>query len=437
MNQFKLTTQINIIFSFVSIMACVVFLFVLNLSFARGYENQNAYLLSEYYKKIKSEYDPNAVTFNFEYESMYNDFFIIMNGDLVAFSNNVVNAKERNNIINLIKNEYFLNNTHLSYKNIEYTRFGNYSYLGEIIDDINHPRYAIIVISNTQAYINELTGNVPFYTTLAFINILALGMIIIWLWSSNTVKKLNDLKLVVDKMVQDNYQTEIAIDSAEEISSLAKAIDNMRVEIKNNEDTKKEMIQNLGHDLKTPIAVIKSYAEAILDGIEDSKSAELIIKQADVLNNKVKQIIEYSKIGYIDLGGDREMISMKEIIEQVVNHYKYLTQAKFIVDIKEDWKHRMVRENIYVAISNIVDNAVRYVQTKIVIQLKSKKLTIYNDGEQIDEALIPKIFKAYEKGSKGQFGLGLAIVKETLDRFNLKCEVTNYQNGVLFTIEPQ
>jgi len=97
----------------------------------------------------------------------------------------------------------------------------------------------------------------------------------------------------------------------------------------------------------------------------------------------------------------------------------------------------MVRENIYVAISNIVDNAVRYVQTKIVIQLKSKKLTIYNDGEQIDEALIPKIFKAYEKGSKGQFGLGLAIVKETLDRFNLKCEVANYQNGVLFTIEPQ
>src|SRR5690606_24181197 len=229
MNQFKLTTQINIIFSFVSIMACVVFLFVLNLSFARGYENQNAYLLSEYYKKIKSEYDPNAVTFNFEYESMYNDFFIIMDGDLVAFSNNVVNAKERNNIINLIKNEYFLNNTDLSYKNIEYTRFGNYSYLGEIIDDVNHQRYAIIVISNTQAYINELTGNVPFYTTLAFINILALGMIIIWLWSSNTVKKLNDLKLVVDKMVQDNYQTEIAIDGAEEISSLAIAIDNMRI----------------------------------------------------------------------------------------------------------------------------------------------------------------------------------------------------------------
>src|SRR5690606_11081953 len=224
---------------------------------------------------------------------------------------------------------------------------------------------------------------------------------------------------------------------AEEISSLARAIDNMRIEIKNNEDTKKEMIQNLGHDLKTPIAVIKSYAEAILDGIESTDAAELIIKQADVLNNKVKQIIEYTKIGYIELDGNYEDVSMKEVINQVVNHYKYLTEAKFIVDIEADWQHKMVRENFYIVVSNIVDNAIRYVKSKIVIQLKPKKLTIWNDGEQISEELLPKIFKAYEKGNKGQFGLGLAIVKETLDRFKLNVTVTNHKDGVLFTIEPQ
>ena len=68
------------------------------------------------------------------------------------------------------------------------------------------------------------------------------------------------------------------------------------MKLKNNEDTKKEMIQNLGHDLKTPIAVIRSYAEAIQDGIEGVESTDLIIKQSDLLNKKVKQIIEYSKI---------------------------------------------------------------------------------------------------------------------------------------------
>jgi len=50
---------------------------------------------------------------------------------------------------------------------------------------------------------------------------------------------------------------------------------------------------------------------------------------------------------------------------------------------------------------------------------------------------LPRIFKAYEKGSKGQFGLGLAIVKETMDRFGLKVSVVNHANGVLFTIEQQ
>ena len=438
MNHIKLTTQINIIFTFVSILACVVFLFVMNLSFARGYENQNMYHLNEYFLKIKTQYNPTVDNFTYDQESTYNDYIIFNRGEIVAYSTNAIPNKVRNEIASVIEETYVNPIKPFGEKEITYTRYGDYAYAGEVIDyNSASNRYVIVVISDTQNYINEMTGSVPFYTTLAFINILALGMIIIWLWSSNTVKRLNDLRTVVDEMVHDGYQTPINVDGAEEISSLARAIDNMRIEIKNNEDTKKEMIQNLGHDLKTPIAVIKSYAEAILDGVESSDSAELIIKQADVLNNKVKQIIEYTKIGYIELDGNYEDVSMKDVINQVVNHYKYLTEAKFIVDIEADWQHKMVRENFYIVVSNIVDNAIRYVKSKIVIQLKPKKLTIWNDGEQISEELLPKIFKAYEKGNKGQFGLGLAIVKETLDRFKLNVTVTNHKDGVLFTIEPQ
>lgn len=437
MNKFKLTTQINIIFSFVTILGCVVFLFVLNLSFVRGYETQNRIYLNGYFDKIKEAYAPSIDTFGYDYESIYNDFLIIQDGEVIAMSNNSVAVSDTNIIRDQIIDKYFKPGQVFNFRTVEYTRVGSVGYLGEVVNDAVNPKYAIIVISNTQQYINDMTGNVPFYTTLAFLNVLALGIIIIWLWSSNTVKKLKELQLVVDDMIKDNYQTEVAIEAAEEIQSLAKAIDNMRVEIKDNEETKKEMIQNLGHDLKTPIAVIKSYAEAIQDGIEDKESAALIIKQADVLNNKVKQIIEYSKIGFIDFDQLREDVSMKEVIHQVVNHYKYLTSAKFIVDIEDDWKHKMIKENFYIALSNIIDNAVRYAVTKIVIQLKNKKLTVFNDGEQIEKEVLPKIFKAYEKGSRGQFGLGLAIVKETLDRFELRVDVGNHENGVLFTIEPQ
>ena len=438
MNRLKLTTQVNIIFSFVTLLGCLVFLFILNLSFNQAYEYQNMLYLTSYYKSVEEVHNPSSQTFNYDDSLIYNDHFVIKDGVVVSSSTDYISIEDLNMVIDIILRDYFKPSDLFTLRNITYTRLGKIAYMGKVVDPVMNPKYAIIVISNASEYISDMTGNVPFYATLAFLNILVLGNVIIWLWSGSAVKKIKILQDVVDQMIKDDYETKVVVEGgSEEIRGLADAIDNMRQEIKNNEDTKKEMIQNLGHDLKTPIAVIKSYAEAILDGIEDKESASLIVKQSDVLNKKVKQIIEYSKIGYMDLNGPLEEVSFKEIIMQVVNHYKYITDANFILDLETDWKHQMIKENVYVAISNIIDNAVRYVKSKIVIQLKNKKLTIFNDGEHIEPSVLPKIFKAYEKGSKGQFGLGLAIVKETMDRFGLKVDVTNHANGVLFTIELQ
>ncbi|PKK96935.1 MAG: sensor histidine kinase, partial [Tenericutes bacterium HGW-Tenericutes-3] len=73
---------------------------------------------------------------------------------------------------------------------------------------------------------------------------------------------------------------------------------------------------------------------------------------------------------------------------------------------------------------------------KIVITLKQKKLTFFNDGEPISQKFVDRLFRPYEKGSKGQFGLGMSIVQKTCTHFNLKLKVENVNQGVMFTIEP-
>ena len=93
------------------------------------------------------------------------------------------------------------------------------------------------------------------------------------------------------------------------------------------------------------------------------------------------------------------------------------------------------RENYVTIISNIIDNAMRYANTKIVVTTKQDKITIYNDGPQIEEQFINQTFKPYEKGSKGQFGLGMSIVQKTVNFFNLKLKVYNETyGGVSFVI---
>jgi len=438
MSKLKLATQLNIIFSFVTILGGMFFLFIVNLSFSKAYENQNKIYLDSYFSEILRMYEENPAVFSYQNLTKYNDYFIIELDQVVHYSRNNLSEEIFNQISNQMLRDHFSFGDNYINRTVKYTIDGEIAYTGIIKRPPNGPKYGVFAVSNVTAFVDDMTGNIPFYTTLAFLNILVLGNIIVWLWSSSTFGKLKDLQSSVNTMIDEDYQTEVKIDSsAEEISNLAETINDMRIEIKNNEATKKEMIQNLGHDLKTPIAVIRSYAEAIQDGIEDVESTKLIIKQADLLNKKVKQIIEYSKIGYIDNQNTYELTSFKKVVEQVVNNYKYITNLRFIIDIETDWVHLMDPEGAHIAISNIVDNAVRYAVTKIVIQITDKKLTIFNDGEHIEENVLPKIFKAYEKGSKGQFGLGLAIVKETMDRFGLKVSVINHANGVLFTIELQ
>ena len=209
----------------------------------------------------------------------------------------------------------------------------------------------------------------------------------------------------------------------------------MRRQIEQSEKTKQEMLQNVSHDFKTPIAVIQSYAEAISDGISDPKEAAIIIKQAELLNQKVKQLMELNKLEYLKSQQEYEVIKIKDIIINIVNNQKYRSNLEFIVDL-DDSSYYGIKENFYTAFNNIVDNAIRYAKTKIIITLKNKKLTFYNDGEPISQKFIDQMFKPYEKGQKGQFGLGMSIVQKTCTHFNLKLSVENIDEGVRFTIEP-
>lgn len=438
MTRLKLSIQINLIFSTVTIIASLIFLFVLNLAFSAGYRNQNKIHLEAYYRDVLSEVDVNSNIDGTNIQILEREFndYVIIRADTsnVTHSNNFLTVAQANAFGQARRREYFGEATEPFYE-ISYRVESGVAYMGEVFYNNDGIKVGIFVVSNVDAYIRSMAGNVPLYATLAFMNILILGYIIIWLWSSQTVNKLKKLQLAVEKMSNDNYQTTIFVSGEDEIAELAHSIDQMREEIRVNEKTKREMIQNIGHDLKTPIAVIKSYAEAIEDGITEPKQANIIIKQADILNERIKKLVELNKIEYLSFDEPLIEVHMKEVIMQVVDNYKYTTPAQIKVDL-DDSKHPMIVNNFYIAIANIIDNAIRYVETEIRITLKNKKLTIYNDGEQVDPAFLPKIFKAYEKDSRGEFGLGLAITKTTLNRFGLQIYAENVDKGVMFVIEP-
>lgn len=418
MKEIKLATQLNLIFSLVTLLTSLIFIVALNRVFSEFRVSQNELQLSAYLNEIRSNMvNPPA--------SEYNGY-IIVEGTTVLRSYNVAVLDGHytvNEVVQLIRT-WPGQERHIQVDGDNY-----YFRIDRRPNDIS------IIVFTSEDYLSVFGNAFSTLMRISFIALVLLGNVIILMWSRITVERIKRLQGEVQVLRRNNYQEPIEIDGNDEITELAKTIEKMRQEIQYSEKSKQEMLQNISHDFKTPIAVIQSYAEAISDGISDIKEAEVIIKQAEMLNQKVRQLLELNKLEYLKDPSEFEDIRVKDVILNIVNNQKYRTNIQFSTEL-DDSTYYGVKENFYTAFSNIIDNALRYAQSKIVITLKNKKLTFFNDGEPISENFIDHVFKPYEKGQKGQFGLGMSIVQKTCAHFNLLLKVENVSNGVLFIIEP-
>lgn len=290
-----------------------------------------------------------------------------------------------------------------------------------------------IILTNS-LYVNTLSKNVSIQIILVFVIVICIAVISIFWWGNQFTKRIHRLQSHILDLPRNGYKISYNDDALDEIGDLSRTIESMRVEIEESERQKQEMLQNMSHDFKTPIAVIKSYAEAQQDGMTDEESSKIIIAQADILKHKVNRLLQYNSLEYLEKDREFEDVDMKEVIEEVVMGYKFQTELSIELDLTENIYFKGYRENYYTVVDNIIDNAKRYAVSKIKIVLKKDRLRIYNDGEHIDEQFIKNSFKPYEKGSKGEFGLGMSIVQKTVDFFGMRLIVKNEPIGVSFII---
>ena len=271
--------------------------------------------------------------------------------------------------------------------------------------------------------------------------IVGILFLLLMLWVGYLIHSLKQIEVYINKY-RKGQKAELKLDRNDEVGELGRAIVQMNDEIKRQEQLKEEMVQNISHDLKTPIATIKSYGESIKDGIYPyetlEKSVDVIIEHANRLEKKVHSLLLLNRMGYLiaeDKGNDKT--DMKAVIEKVVLSLKVFKPS---IELKTDLtscSYYGSEEPWRVVIENILDNALRYAKTEITIDLKPDYCIIYNDGINIPEERIEQLFRPYEKGQGGQFGLGLAIVKRVLTAYHYTIRIKNLSYGVQFIIEKE
>lgn len=293
------------------------------------------------------------------------------------------------------------------------------------------------IISNiTLQSLNILSKTIQGQFVYISLLVMGLSLIISILFSNFISGPILQVKQEAKKLSYGNYDVHFDNFEINEIKELAETIEVAAHEIQKVEVVQKELVANVSHDLKTPLTMIKAYAEMIKDISGDNKikrneHLDVIIAETDSLNNLVKDLLNLSKLQAGAISVNIQPFDLTGLINEVANHFRPLCLAEN-VDLVVECEPELVacgdNKRINEVLNNFLSNALKHYgdDKKIIIKAyllnKDKiKVEIIDHGTGIAKEDLPNIWERYFKidksyqRSKTGTGLGLAINKAILE----------------------
>ncbi|MBP5154014.1 MAG: HAMP domain-containing histidine kinase [Lachnospiraceae bacterium] len=220
-------------------------------------------------------------------------------------------------------------------------------------------------------------------------------------------------------------------------------------------EKRKELLINISHELKTPIALIQGYSEGMRDGIsEDPEAREeycnIILDEAGKMNRLVRQLLNLNELESGQIEPDPSKFDLAEVLREESQLYMRSAaerQAAVLIQLPETLPvctDLFLTEQI---LQNYMSNAVNHVSgggsITVTAGAAGEKVwfAVENDGETIPEDQLEDIWEKFYKVDRartrayGGSGIGLSIVKASAERLGGICTVRNRPGGVVFTAE--
>ena len=215
---------------------------------------------------------------------------------------------------------------------------------------------------------------------------------------------------------------------------------------------RKEFLDNVSHELKTPIALIQGYAEGLKENISDDPESrefycDVIMDEASKMNKLVKNLLTLNQL---ESGKDAVVMERFDIVSlirgvlQTMNIMIGQKEANVIFEAEKPvyvWADEFKIEEV---VTNYVSNALNHLEGEKEIEIKLQdednrvKISVFNTGTPIPEADVPNLWNKFYKVDKartreyGGSGIGLSIVKAIMESMNQEYGVQNFDNGVEF-----
>ena len=289
--------------------------------------------------------------------------------------------------------------------------------------------YLFTMLSNVNKNYTLIKDQLIYITIVVIILAIIISLFLAKVLSEPIVDITEKSKLVANG----NYNVVFEKNGIKEIDELADTLNYLESEVSKTDNYRRDLMANVSHDLKTPLTMIKAYAEMVRDITYKNKkkreeNLNVIIEETDRLNNLVGDILTLSKLQANSDTLEIESFDLNKEIIGILKRYDYLKETEGYVIESEMPKEVIVRADknkINQVIYNLVNNAINYTENKkVLIKITEDKkdylIEIKNAG-QIKDKDIEHIWDRYYKNDKKHkrnvvgTGLGLSIVKSILE----------------------
>jgi len=256
------------------------------------------------------------------------------------------------------------------------------------------------------------------------------------------------------EMAEGNYDIVLPVTTKDEIGELTNTLNELGVERGKAENLRKELIANVSHELRSPLAIIQGFAETVRDITwpDEKKRTEqltMIAEEATRLSGLVTDILDYSKL---ESGTEGILLSDFEsgqALNEMIGRFEIEAGKKDVaLELScPDGTIRFDRGKFIQVMNNLLGNAVQHAPKRSVVRVHCERtdgalrISVENAGKPIPPEEIDKIWDRYHRapqsgraGSLGT-GLGLAIVKSILTQHGVKYGVSSDETKTAFWFE--
>ena len=297
---------------------------------------------------------------------------------------------------------------------------------------------------------------VPLFIFIALL--VTISIIVLIKLAKNMFQSIINIQEQMSQIAQGNLDVKIDCDTSikpNEITSISNSLETMRKSLLDGQNRKNKFIMGISHDLRTPIAIIKGYAEAISDGVIKGKEGRihalnLIISKATHLENMINTLINFVKLENSDIRKTLAPQPITKLIKHIVADAestisvfnRALTSEvnlpnEYIIPYDEQLVNRVFE--------NLIGNALRYTEEGDEIKIcayeqdKSIIVKICDSGIGISETDLANIFDLFYRASNSRreegMGIGLSVVKNIIETHGWKIDVESEKGkGSCFSI---